>query len=131
MNAGSSRVNPKLVPLLAASDLRSRERIARPRSRGDRIGRGTSAFAWRPADLFRGLLRGHWGPIAQALPVLSAAAAFKVVPPIATKLAVDLVFGGRPVPAGLKYLLPESLSRGGWLASLGPASPSRPSSASG
>jgi ATP-binding cassette subfamily B protein/subfamily B ATP-binding cassette protein MsbA len=57
------------------------------------------------------LLRGHRLSIALALGLLSLATLLKLVPPAATKLVIDNVLLGRPLPAQLGAWLPAGRTR--------------------
>lgn len=56
-----------------------------------------------------GLLRGHRATIATALVLLSLATLLKLIPPLATKAAVDYAMLGRPVPESIAAYRP------GWM----------------
>jgi ATP-binding cassette subfamily B protein/subfamily B ATP-binding cassette protein MsbA len=74
----------------------------KPHSRSPRH-RSFGQLLWQ----FLGLLRGHRLPIVFALATLSVATLLKLVPPVATKLAVDYVIGDHPWPDALRQALPS------------------------
>ena len=64
------------------------------------------------SQLYRELYRvlvGHRGTIALALMALTVATLLKLIPPAATKAAIDYVMLGRPLPDGLVAMSPVSL----------------------
>jgi ATP-binding cassette subfamily B protein len=70
----------------AVSDSLGRRTVARPRSFG--------RLLWE----FLKLLRGHRGAIAFALATVTVSTMLKLVPPAATKLVIDYVLVGKPLP---------------------------------
>jgi ATP-binding cassette subfamily B protein/subfamily B ATP-binding cassette protein MsbA len=70
------------------------------------LARSRSAFALVRA--FFGLTRGSRGILALALTTVTVSTALALVPPAATKVAVDYCFEARPLPRGLRTLLPAS-----------------------
>jgi ATP-binding cassette, subfamily B, bacterial len=59
-------------------------------------------------ELYR-ILVGHRGTIALALTALTMATLLKLIPPAATKAAIDYVMLGRPLPEGLAARIPITL----------------------
>ncbi len=57
------------------------------------------------------LLNGHRGKIAVALLTLSVSTVLKLVPPAATKVAIDYVFTERPIPAAITDRFPVPTDR--------------------
>ena len=115
----------------SATFRRSLPNVLRPGWRPGRAGRAAGpapGFRATPALLLRTLLpyslahlREYRGPIAASMVLLAIGSALKFVPPIVTKLAVDVVFSGHPVPLLLRPVLPDTVSRVWWLALLGGA----------
>lgn len=104
---------------------RSRSRFSayrqklRENRRGSRAGeshddeerRGRPRSFWRLFVAFWGMLAGHRASVVFALTTLTVATLLALVPPVATKLVIDNVLGGKPLAAPWNYLLPESASR--------------------
>ncbi len=67
-----------------------------------------SRSAWSLFRLFVGLLREHRRSMALALGALTVATLLGLVPPAATKVAIDYVFVDAPLPPGLAALFPAS-----------------------
>lgn len=67
--------------------------------------------AWALVRAFFGLLRAHRGAVAFSLATLTIATAIGLVPPAATKIAVDNVFLRQPLPEPLARWLPDAMSR--------------------
>jgi ATP-binding cassette subfamily B protein/subfamily B ATP-binding cassette protein MsbA len=49
---------------------------------------------------FLGLVRGHWPSLSIALAALTLATLLKLAPPLTTKLTIDYVLAGKPLPDG-------------------------------
>ncbi|MBW3597081.1 MAG: ABC transporter ATP-binding protein, partial [Planctomycetes bacterium] len=54
---------------------------------------------WRLLTEFFGLLKGYRGPIAFALATLTVSTILKLIPPAATKVAIDYAISGNPLPS--------------------------------
>lgn len=66
--------------------------------------------AWGLVRAFLGLLRTHRNAVVFALATLTVATIIGLVPPAATKIAVDNVFLGAPLPERVTELLPATVS---------------------
>jgi ATP-binding cassette subfamily B protein/subfamily B ATP-binding cassette protein MsbA len=63
---------------------------------------------WRLLAEFLGLLRGYRGAIAFALATVTVSTVLKLIPPAATKIAIDYAIGGKPLPSeGIYSRLPS------------------------
>ena len=56
---------------------------------------------------FLGLLGGQWRAMTLALGTLTVATILALVPPAATKVVIDNVLGGKPLPAGVPAWVPR------------------------
>ena len=83
------------------------------------LGGGAPRSLWRLVRAFLGLLRPHRAVISIALATLTVSTLMKLIPPAVTKLVIDNVLPGKPLPAAFaeRFHLPV----GGWplLAALG------------
>jgi len=75
-------------------------------------GTGQHRSLWRLAREFFGLLRGHRTPLFIALGTLTVSTLLKLAPPAVTKLVIDNVLPGKPLPPAVaeRFHLPA----GGW-----------------
>jgi ABC-type multidrug transport system fused ATPase/permease subunit len=79
-------------------------RYGQPQGAGHkRRDRSAGTLVWS----FLGLLRGHYASLALSLATLTVATVLALVPPAATKVLIDYVLGGKPLPSGVPAWVPR------------------------
>lgn len=73
-----------------------------------RSGKGRDRSAWTLLGEFWKLLFGHRATVVTALALLSISTLLGLVPPAATKVIIDNVLGGQPLPPSLAEYLPAT-----------------------
>ncbi|REK19627.1 MAG: ABC transporter ATP-binding protein [Planctomycetota bacterium] len=91
--------------------LRERRREQQAAGNGKRSRSDQPRGFWRLFADFWGLLAGHRGSVVFALATLTVATLLSLLPPVATKLVIDNVLGGKPLEPPFSNFLPEPESR--------------------